>query len=450
MRLAIAALLAAAACGDNLQPFAGLVPVSPAGSPYAAGCARNDGPGMVYPGEEVEPWIAADAADPDHLVAVWQQDRWSDGGANGTGAAVSRDGGATWQRARPGFTACDGGPYQRASDAWVAITRHGVTWAVSIAFDTSSPRSGVEAARSPDGGRTWEAPVQLIADDDADVFDDKDAITADPTNGNLYVVWDRLTGLSEPTQPVGTGPAMLARWTNGAWDAARPIFDPGQDAQTLGNVIVVLGDGTLVDVFDLFTAISTAHATGMAAAIRSTDHGDTWSAPVPIAPLNGQGISGVRTGAGLVQVAASGQTIYATWEDRANDHEAIVLTSSPDGGVTWSTPRPINGAPAVDAFAPTVAVAPDGTLGVFYYDLRGTEDGRLHATPWLATSTDGGATFHERALAAPFPLAPAKLGNVTFLGDYEGLAVAGGRFVPALAASTVSEGDPTDIFVPEP
>jgi hypothetical protein len=450
MRLAIAALLAAAACGDNLNPFEGLVPISPATSPYAAGCARNVDPqGTLYPSEEVEPWLAADAADPDHLVAVWQQDRWSDGGANGTGAAVSRDGGATWRRTRPRFTTCDGGPYQRASDPWVAITPGGIAWAASIAFDASSPRSGVEAARSPDGGLAWEAPYQLIADDDPDVLNDKDAITADPANDNLYVVWDRLTGLTEPTQPIGTGPAMLARWTHGAWEAARPIYDPGLDAQTLGNVIVVLGDGTLVDVFDLITKISTANATAIAAAIRSTDHGDTWSGPMPIAPLGGIGISGVRTGAGLVQVAASGQTIYATWEDRANDHEAIVLSISPDGGSSWSTPRPINGAPDVDAFAPTVAVAPDGTIAVFYYDLRGTVDGRLHATPWLATSRDGGATFHERALAASFPLAPAKLGNATFLGDYEGLAAAGGRFVPAVAVA-VSEHDPTDIFVPDP
>ena len=450
MRLAIAVVLFAAACGDNLEPFAGLVQVSPSESPFSPGCAHVDQPGTAYASEEVEPFLAADAADPAHLVAVWQQDRWSNGGANGTGAAVSRDGGATWQRTLPAFTACAGGTYQRASDAWAAITADGSAWAASIAFDATSNRSGVLAARSPDGGRTWDAPATLIADDDADVFNDKDALTADPTiPGQLYVVWDRLTGLSEPTQPIGTGPAMLARFAQGAWQPARPIFDPGVDAQTLGNVLVVLGDGTLVDVFDLITMTSSASPHTVAAAIRSTDHGDTWSLPITIAPVGPAGIRGVRTGAGLVAAAARGSAIDVTWEDRANDHEVIVLSRSLDGGLTWSVPQAVNGAPGVDAFAPGVAIAADGTVGVFYYDLRGTTGTDLHATPWLATSSDGGLTFAEHPLAEAFPLAPARLGSGAFLGDYEGIVAVPGHFVPLFAAAVIAS-DPTDVFVPAP
>ena len=36
------------------------------------------------------------------------------------------------------------------------------------------------------------------------------------------------------------------------WEPARSIYDPGQNDQTIGNQIVVLPDGTLVDLFAEF------------------------------------------------------------------------------------------------------------------------------------------------------------------------------------------------------
>jgi hypothetical protein len=50
--------------------------------------------GVVYTSSEVEPWLALDPVS-GNLVAVWQQDRWSDGAARALGTAVSSDGGAT-------------------------------------------------------------------------------------------------------------------------------------------------------------------------------------------------------------------------------------------------------------------------------------------------------------------------------------------------------------------
>ncbi|MGE5186659.1 MAG: sialidase family protein [Acidobacteriota bacterium] len=445
-----------AACGDNTRyRYDSLVEVSGA-SPYADSCNGAAQPGTSYPGLELEPSLAIDPGDPGHLVAAWQQDRWSNGGANGLGTAVSFDGGVTWRRSLPKFSHCAGGDYQRASDPWVSIAADGTPYAISISFDATTDRSAVLAASSRDGGATWDEPIALLADDDPDVFNDKESITADPHDaGRAYAVWDRLTGLSHPMDPVGTGPSMLARMTDGAWEPARAIYDPGTDAQTIGNVIDVLPDGTLVDVFLRILMSSAKNPDFAIAAIRSTDHGDTWSAPVVIAPAQGVEIAkngvGIRTGEGLPQLAVDPDSgaLYVAWQDSGFDnmHSAIAVARSLDGGVTWSQPIQANGDPDAFAFTPAIA-AGNGGVGLFYYDTRLDDPSSpaFRVAAWLASSSDRGATWSDERLSSAFDLRPAQPGSSYFLGDYQGLVANGATFVPLFAIAFV-ENDRSDIFV---
>ena len=56
-----------------------------------------DGAGTNFLGSEVEPWIEVNPTDPDNQIAVYQQDRYSNGGLWGVlVGAVTFDGGATW------------------------------------------------------------------------------------------------------------------------------------------------------------------------------------------------------------------------------------------------------------------------------------------------------------------------------------------------------------------
>src|SRR6266852_3630934 len=69
------------------------------GDPFA-GCTADDiehQPGIVYPSSETEPRLAMDPTDPNHLVGVFMQDRWSNGSSRGVMAGVSFDGGRHWQ-----------------------------------------------------------------------------------------------------------------------------------------------------------------------------------------------------------------------------------------------------------------------------------------------------------------------------------------------------------------
>src|SRR5215217_6808430 len=53
----------------------------------------NIGPGATnYLNAEVEPWVAVNPANPANIIGVYQQDRWSDGGARGLVASVTHDG----------------------------------------------------------------------------------------------------------------------------------------------------------------------------------------------------------------------------------------------------------------------------------------------------------------------------------------------------------------------
>src|SRR5262245_35586136 len=116
-----------------------LVLVSGPGSPFA-GCTADDVSGQEQlgganvPASEVEPTLAVNPTNRDNVVGVWQQDRWSNGGARGLVAAVSLDGGATWSRAVvPGLSICSGGVLQRVSDPWLSFAPNGDLYLSSLA-----------------------------------------------------------------------------------------------------------------------------------------------------------------------------------------------------------------------------------------------------------------------------------------------------------------------------
>jgi Neuraminidase (sialidase) len=126
------------------------------------------------------------------------------------------------------------------------------------------------------------------------------------------------------------------------------------------------------------------------------------------------------------------------------------MSSSQDGGETWSPPAQVNQDPTHDAFTPSLAAA-DGTIALTYYDTRAddpSDRSTFLATAWLARSSDGGATWSEEPLGPAFDLKHAKFGDVYFLGDYQGLAAAvTGAFVPFFAIAGTGASDPSDIVV---
>jgi hypothetical protein len=125
---AVASLLAAGSAGGGTIAPAPLVLTS-GPSPFADCTALAPGspPGTNVLNAEVEPFVAVNPTNPKNVVGVFQQDRWSNGGARGLVTAVTKDGGKTWKRTFAHFSTCSGGTaanggnYDRASDPWVTF-----------------------------------------------------------------------------------------------------------------------------------------------------------------------------------------------------------------------------------------------------------------------------------------------------------------------------------------
>jgi len=277
--LLAAGLLAAMAAGPAIPWPASAGPlVTVSGpTPFPPGCDPMQD-GTVFLNTEVEPWVAAHPVDPSRLVGGWQQDRWSNGGARGLLAAASFDGGTSWQRSVvPKITVCsggtvaNGGDFNRASDPWVTIAPNGDVYFMSLVTSIENPpnregglgKSGMMVNKSEDGGLTWGDPITLARDDNPRILHDKNSITADPNDSNfVYAVWDKLSvplgSVINPENVIGLGfqsPAVLSRTTDGGqtWSAPRIIYQPGANNQTIGNQIVVLPTsrgGVLVNVFN--------------------------------------------------------------------------------------------------------------------------------------------------------------------------------------------------------
>jgi hypothetical protein len=457
--------LLAACGGSSSNPHFGDTARVSAASPFLPGCGGAGQSGVNHLGGEVEPYVAADPSDPNHFIVSWQQDRWSTGGSHGIATAVTFDAGKTWTNAVAPVSRCGGGgataDYERASNAWVTIDGAGKAYLGAISFDDTTSRSAILVSRSDDGGKSWGQPTPIIVDDTLGVLNDKQAITADPTDpARVYIVWDRVTAVNDPDPADGVGPALFsALESDGSWSTPATIYDPGINAQTISNQLVVLPDGTLVDLFLHLTNLSQVVPDRGLEIATSQDHGATWSAPIAIAAAEDVGVFdkdasvAVRGGDFIPDIAVDPKAgiLYVAWEDgrfSGGDHEGIALSVSVDKGQTWSTPAQVNGVASVPAFEPKVSVTSTGVVGVLYADLRNDKagDGAFTTSYWLATSTDHGVHFTETQVGADFDLRGANFVGLYFLGDYQGLAPAGAGFLTLVAATTGDSSDPTDIF----
>jgi hypothetical protein len=448
----------------------GHAPVRVSGlSPYSIGC-NGEQPGTLYRGAEVEPHLAANPVNPRNLVAVWQQDRWSNGGADGLVARYSTDGGKTWLDSEtPPFSLCAGGTeanlgnFDRASDPWVSFAPNGDVYFAALAFDLTVQRGGVLVSKSTDGGRSWGPITQVILDTDPLAINDKESITADALDSShAYAAWNRLYFAEDGTI---LAPAYFARTVDGgaSWEAARPIFDPGPNNEAHGNVVHVLPDGALFIGFNLITNII-APVSQQVALLHSSDKGVTWSpTPTIVNELGTVGVIDPRDGhavrtASILPVFAVDprplqRAVYAVWQDARFSGglvDQIVLARSSDGGVSWSEPALLSAPGDVQAFTPSLHVDGHGVVTVTYFDFTFATDesGGLATDYWMIRSFDGGTSFGDRRriTGRSFDMSAAPDANGYFIGDYVGLAGVDGLHTLIVDTNPGEVDDSTDVY----
>ncbi len=470
---AAAVILAAAPLAVSGTAWAhsgsGIVQAS-SGDPTAS-CTSPALGGVNQPNTEVEPYVAVNPRNPKQAIGVFQQDRWSNGGAHAGGVAWTRDGGKHWSEGLLPFGSCGaqgGTSYERVSDLWVSFGPDGTAYASGLDFDFADNRNGVAAATSFDGGKTWKFAQPVIADDDFAIGNDKNSVTADPDHpGTAYQVWDRIDqpvdANGNPTAFDGPGYISVTHDFGRTWSTPSVMVNTAAVpfSQTIGNIIVAdPRTGTLYDFCDFITYSDVTANTAIDAhyAVEtSTDEGKTWSAPTrigndtstldsdPNAPNDPTKF--LRTGSGLESAAIDPVTgeLYIAREgtDFTNGQvDQVELQDSTDGGKTWSAPTAISHGPQAPSYTPSLAVDPTGTVSLTYYDVRDLQPGNVTTLPtstWLYSFPRGQQQkATEQRIAPDFDWLLAPVAGGHFLGDYAGLAASGFDNVRPFFSTTIN------------
>lgn len=279
----------------------------------------------------------------------------------------STDGGQTWS---PGtFMGLNG---TKAQDKhWIAVNRATnhlfVTWTEFDDYGSGNLQdsSRILFSKSTDGGNSWSAAKRLnqVSGNCIDSDDTTEgAVPCIGPNGEVYVSWAGPAGLRFDRSTDG-GETWLENDLKiddmpGGWDYAIPGL------QRCNGLPVTTCDGS----------------------------------------------TGPHRG-----------TIYVNWTDQRNGptDTDVWLAKSTDGGNTWSAPIRVNDDAAGNhQFMTWMAVDQiTGWLWFVFYDRRQYADNRTDV--YMALSRDGGATFHNFKISET-PLIPNP-GN--FFGDYNNLTV---------------------------
>lgn len=364
----------------------------------------------------VEPAAASSGAT---VVSAFQVGRYANGGAVGTGFAVSNDAGRTWQRGLlPGLG--------RSSDPTVAFDSVHRVWLVAdLSIIDPDTNVGIAVSRSADGLH-WTMP-SLVNPGPAL---DKEWIGCDgwpssPFRGRCYLVYS----------DDGNAAQDVVQWsTDGgvSWSTPVRIMPNFVGVQPLirpdGSLVVVAADA------------DENSPTADIVAARSTDGGATFSTPVKITNARWARPAQLRSfPLPSTTVGATG-TLYAVWHDcrfRVNCSSNDLVISSSQDGVTWSPVTRVAIPGADNRFIPGLGSDPTrpGRLGLVYAGfVRGScAIGACRLEIAFSSSSDGGAHWQtqQQLAAVPFPLTwlPRTVSG-RMIGDYMAVAFANDRAVP--------------------
>ncbi len=261
-------------------------------------------------------------------------------------------------------------------------------------------------SRSGDGGKTWSDPV-LATDRTSPVdFNDKidiwvDRSSTSPFKGTIYVSWTLFQGGPGRAEPI-----MLSRSTDGGKtfspaDQLTPAHNNNSIGGRQGSVVRTAPNGDVYVFFESGTEIN-GDKTNAQMFVKSTDGGmhfsneDVASVVTDIPdPLPGSSFR--NDSFPSVDIGPNGK-VYVAWTDFRKGHGQVMLTTSSNGGATWTAASVALNVSGRNAFFPGVAVSPDGqkvSVATQALDAMpaGTAPGAgvVHYDSYFAESVGGGA-----------------------------------------------------------
>lgn len=284
----------------------------------------------------------------------------------------STDKGSTWNNGT--FTALV--PPHNQDKQWCAVDRSNnnlyITWTEFDLYNSANAldSSRILFSRSTDAGNTWSTPTKInrISGDCIDSDNTVEgAVPAIGPNGEVYVSW--------------VGPSGI-------------VFDRSIDQ---GNTWLYN------DIF-----------------VTSVPGG--WDFMVPgVQRANGLPVTMCDTSGG-----SNNGNIYINWSDQRNGDTDVWLARSSDGGNTWSAPVKVNNDNTTthQFFTWACIDQSNGDIYVVFYDRRNYVDNRTDV--YIAKSSDGGITFTNWKISST-PFLPT---NSVFFGDYTNITAHNGIVRP--------------------
>jgi hypothetical protein len=379
------------------------------------------------PFDVVESFLAVNPADSDNLIAAAM-------GVSSDESLVytSRDGGATWQPAT-----WDEGTVFLGGDPMIAFDGNGRAF-----FTTITPE--FQVWRSDDGGASWTGPTQVPGRS----FD-RQWVAASPTARGTATLVHAASKTPRRDNSRIDDIAVTVSPDGGVSFPEPRIIRPDSGYLHTVTDLLVLGDGTVVLPYQVHYGAAPggrALLRGRRWVLLSHNDGRDWSGPHEVAETFDYGnanwdqaMKGLGGGAIAADETAGpfGGNLYMVWPTAIEDRLQIVAARSGDGGLTWHEPVRVNdGGYRSNHSTPAVAVNHEGVVAVAWYDRRNDPSDACFQ-PFMAVSTDGGASFHVNTPLSDAFTCPGERSRWLNGGDTQGIvALPDGTFRTAWISGT--------------
>jgi hypothetical protein len=374
-------------------------------------------------------------------------------GFNTTKYAVSTDNGSTWSEnyvpLSGGFPATnDGGTtttWQANSDPTVAIDKAGNVFLANLYLNGSNNANGFyvsvgNLANGPSLGITISStiPVATNLSPTTTNLEDKDWIAVDnsagapATGGNVYVAWTHFTAT--------THYVLFSRSTDhgATWSTPIQISLPAQNGAVEGSQVAVGPSGEVYVGYEVFFAGGKRQQY----LAKSTDGGVSFSSAAAITPVFGElSFSSTyrKNSFPALAVSPTNGDVYVAYaaQFKGPAGAQIEFVRSTDGGATFGSPITVNDVSTGQQFFPAVAVDAQGFIHVSWFDTRNSRKTASHYDIFATYSNDNGLTFATNARVTASQI---NAGTAAFIGDYSGIAAAGGFAHPVWTSGGFNGG----------
>jgi len=410
---------------------------------------------------EAEEHIAVDPNNPNTLVAGISdfsstREIFGESGYNTTKFAVSTDNGNSWQQGFVPTTAPvdqggypvtgDGFTWDANSDPVVAIDRAGRVYMANLYFnDLRNNDNGfyVNVDNNLNDGLQFTAAQTYSVAKNINAahytFEDKPWIAVDNSTsahaGTVYVSWTHyftvVTTSGNPKHPTTryttTDAIVFSRSTDhGVTWLTTPIqvSPTSQNGNVQGSQVAVGPDGTVYVVWEGASQQFLA---------KSSNGGLTFSPAGAISPvftdLNFSSSYRINSFPALAVNPVNG-AVYVAYADQPSASSRIEFIASFDHGATFTAPVALDDDNSTgQRLMPGLAVDESGKIHCSWFDTRNSSDGTAeHFDIYATYSADNGTTFASNARVTTLTFSSP--GTFGFVGDYSGIAAAGGYAHP--------------------